>query len=208
MQVASNTPPAQESVNIKSLFKKLAKVVVFVGIVWAGAALLNAFVFQTYYVNGLSMTPTLQDSDRLIVTKIEKTGASITGKEFIPERGDIVVLSSEVSTFTEAQHEQIIKRVVALPGERITIQNGEVKIYNTEKPEGFNLNKELQLQLASTYTVSPIDTTVPEDAVFVLGDNRTAGGSFDSRDFGPVNLSHIEGRLWMRILPFTQIHIF
>jgi signal peptidase I len=190
------------------LLKKFAKVLVFVGVVWAGAALLNAFVFQTYYVNGLSMTPTLQDSDRLIVTKLGKTGASITGKKLVPNRGDIVVLSSEVSTYTASQHEQIIKRVVALPGERVTIQNGEVKIHNSDNPDGFNLNKELDLQLSSTYTVKPIDTTVPEGAVFVLGDNRTAGGSFDSRDFGPVNLDHIEGILWMRILPFTQIHIF
>jgi signal peptidase I len=190
------------------LFKGLAKVLAFGIIVFAGAALLNAFVFQTYYVNGHSMQPTLHDSDRLIVNKVSVTRAAIGGGSFVPERGDIVVLSSQVSQFTAARNEQIIKRVIGLPGERITIERGTVTVYPSDSGQGIKVDNELGLQLAPTYSNQPIDVSVPEDSIFVLGDNRDAGNSYDSRDFGPVSLSLIEGTLWVRVLPLSDMRVF
>jgi signal peptidase I len=211
-QVSGNSQetlsPKPATLSLGPLFKKASKVMVFLGVIWAGAALLNAFVFQTYYVNGLSMLPTLNDSDRLVVSKVSKTQAAVTGGTLMPKRGEIIVIDSQVSTFTAARNEQIIKRVIGLPGERVTVEQGKVTIYNESSPKGFNPDSQLGLQLAPSHTTSPIDIEVPDDSVFVMGDNRAAGGSLDSRDFGPVRLDLIEGILWVRILPLDQVHIF
>lgn len=180
----------------------------FIGIVIGGAALLNAFVFQSYYVDGLSMQPTLGDDDRLIVSKIERTAAQLAGGEYVPKRGQIVVIDSNVSSITQARNEQIIKRIIGLPGDTVKINSGIVKVYNADHPEGFDIDKTLDLKVPSTFTTSPVNITVPPDHVFVLGDNRAEGGSLDSRIFGPVSTDLVKGRLAIRVLPLSEAGIF
>ncbi len=182
--------------------------VAFVGFVWGGALLLNAFVFQSYYVEGLSMTPTLQDDDRLIVSKIEHTNAQVRRSAYVPTRGQIVVIDSKVSDFTQVRNEQIIKRVIGLPGETIRINDGTVTIFNTTSPNGFNVDESLGLDLSPTYHEQPVVVQVPNDSVYVLGDNREQGGSYDSREFGPVKTDLLLGRLWVRVLPIRQADVF
>jgi len=188
--------------------KAFLSVVAFVGGVIVAAILINHFVFQSYYVDGTSMTPTLRNNDRLIIDKVERTVALAGGKHYIPKRGQIVVLDSSLVDRT-GHNEQLIKRVIGLPGETIDIKtDGTVTIHSKERPEGFDPDQELDLHLATTYVESALSVTIPDNEVFVMGDNREPGGSFDSRSFGPVESDKIQGRLIARIFPLNETKIF
>jgi len=180
---------------------------IFVATVVIAALLINQFIFQSYYVDGTSMTPTLQNNDRLIIDKTGKTIAGIEGKAYVPNRGDIVILDSSIMD-QYGHDEQLIKRVIGLPGETIDIQDGIVTIKNAAHPDGFNANQELGLHLASTYSDGPLEVKIPAGCVFVMGDNRVQNGSFDSRSFGAVPTTKIQGRLALRIFPFNQVRTF
>lgn len=153
------------------------------------------------------MTPTLQNSDRLIIEKVSRTIAHIQGKKYIPQRGQIVVLDSAIMG-SNGHKEQLIKRVIGLPGDTVLISDGIVTIKNKEFPQGFDANVSLGLSLEDTYISQPYEKTIPEGEVFVMGDNRVEGGSQDSRFFGPIKSEDIEGRLWARILPLNQAQLF
>lgn len=183
--------------------------VVFVFGVVGVAAMLNTFVFQSYYVEGLSMTPTLQDNDRLVVSKLERTVSDAKQEDYIPERGQIVVLDQSASSLGGAENEELIKRVVGLPGDRIEIQDGTVTVFNAANPAGFDVDRRLGLSLGPTYTErGGASYSVGVGEVFVLGDNRGPGGSYDSRVFGAVDTGKIVGRLWLRILPLDKAGVF
>lgn len=188
--------------------KSILSFIVFVVSIFAAAFLINQFVFQSYYVEGTSMTPTLQNNDRLIISKVERTLAGVQGKPYIPERGQIVVLDSSIMGLN-GQHEQLIKRVIGLPGDRLHIEAGTVVITNQQHPDGYDVTKDLGLtNLQATYTEEPLDLVVPQDRVFVMGDNREQGGSYDSRAFGPIEGNQIQGRLWGRVLPLEKAQLY
>lgn len=170
------------------------------------ALLLNLFVFQSYYVDGESMSPTLHTDNRLIVSKLERTLARLNNKPYVPQRGQIVVLNGKASPSTTTQAPELIKRVIGIPGDTVTINNGVVTIKNNTNPE-FNVDETLGLNLDPTYSEG-LTITIPEGKVFVLGDNRSRGESLDSRSFGLVDTSLIDGRLWARIMPFSQRRVF
>ncbi|HWZ65347.1 MAG TPA: signal peptidase I [Patescibacteria group bacterium] len=184
-----------------------ASLALFIGGVFGAAMLINQFIFQAYYVDGTSMTPTLHNNDRLIIDKFSKTLAAVQSKPYIPERGQIVVLDSSLLD-QNGNNEQLIKRVVGLPGDIIDIKDGVVTIKNSGHPDGFNLDSSLGLKLAPTYSIASTEITVPKDEVFVMGDNRAPNGSFDSRSFGPIDSKKIQGRLLARIYPFSDGRLF
>ncbi len=188
-------------------FKPVISVVGFIAGVVVSAMAINAFIFQSYFVQGSSMVPTLHNNDRLIIDKIGHTFATIQGKAYIPNRGDIIVIDSNLVDAT-GQPEQLIKRVVALPGERITVENGVVTVFNNEFKNGKKVDDILGLTIDKVYPAEKIDTKVGSDEIFVMGDNRNPGGSLDSRVFGPVKASAIEGKLWARVLPFNSVRTF
>lgn len=208
--------PQQNSRDIEALIahshrlhrlKTFASFLVFVAGVVIAAFLINQFVFQSYYVDGTSMTPTLQNDDRLIIDKIDHSIANLQGKAYIPQRGQIIVLDSSIVGLNGHQ-EQLIKRVIGLPGDTINIQNGVVTIKNKDNPNGFDVEKQLGLTLQPTFVESPQQWTIQDDQVFVMGDNRVENGSYDSRAFGPIDADKIVGRLWARILPFDKAQVF
>jgi len=170
------------------------------------ALLLITFVFQSYVVDGPSMKQTLQDGDRLIVVKTGKTMSALRNDAYIPDRGDIIVFA-RFGTFDPIAggERQLIKRVVGLPGERITVSNGVVTVFNEEEPEGFNPDTTggYSNLLASRGGNNSVDITIPDGQVFVMGDNRS--NSQDSRVFGPIDSSEIIGRLALRIYPFDSV---
>lgn len=170
------------------------------------ALTLTAFVFQSYEVDGPSMETTLQNQDRLIVYKLPKTVARITGKAYLPHRGDIVIFNRvENAAFGSQQNRQLIKRVVALPGERVVVKNGVITVFNTDHPEGFKPDDAPYGKVIVT-TPGDVDLTVPEKSVYVCGDNRT--NSLDSRYFGPVEAKDIVGKLALRVYPFGKSKVF
>jgi len=180
--------------NVKSILATIAILVIAPLI----AVILTTFVFQSYEVDGPSMETTLQNRDRLIVVKLPKTIAKFTRKQYVPQRAEIVIFNLDEGSLGKRQ---LIKRVIALPGERITIKNSKVTVYNEENPDGFNPDS-APYGSVITYTSGDIDLVVPEGSVFVCGDNRP--NSLDSRAFGPVPLDNVVGRLALRVYPFNK----
>lgn len=172
------------------------------------ALLLTAFVFQSYQVDGQSMQNTLQDNDRLIIWKLPRTWARITGHQYVPKRGDIIIINeADLSACAQPGSKQIIKRVIGLPGEHVVYGNGTYTVYNKAHPKGFDPDTTLPYGKADTALLSDpqspnVDVTLTSDELFVSGDHR--GNSCDSRELGPVTTSQIVGKLVLRILPLSQ----
>lgn len=171
------------------------------------AVLLTLFVFQSYQVDGPSMEPTLQNNDRLIVWKFGRTWSKITGHQYVPNRGDIIILNeSGLASFgSDSDEKQLVKRVIGLPGDHVVIKNNVITVYNTEHPQGFQ--PDVSLPYGSKTAIPPtpddIDVTLSDTELFVCGDNRPQ--SLDSRRFGPIQTSQVVGKLVARILPLNAI---
>lgn len=171
------------------------------------ALLLINFVFQSYEVDGPSMEPTLQNHDRLIVDKIPRTVARITGHSYIPHRGDVVIFNQHgLFSFTGQEEKQLIKRVIGLPGERVKVKDGNITIYNKKSPKGFNPDKNDTWGRIIKNTPGETDLTLGKNEVFVCGDNRS--NSLDSRIFGAVPANNIVGKLSFRIFPIGNATTF
>lgn len=163
---------------------------------------IRAFVFQTYEVFGSSMSPTLSEQDRLIVFKLGKVTSNLFG-EYVPKRGEIVVFDSPKN-----DNLQLVKRVIALPGERIVIESGEITVFNEEFPDGFDPDLEFVDTLSYPKTGN-VDLTVPEGEIFVAGDNRATGKSLDSRnDLGTIPVENVVGDLIFRHVPLSDAGTF
>lgn len=165
------------------------------------AVFLTAFVFQSYEVDGPSMETTLQNRDRLIVWKVPRTWSRITGHDYTPTRGEVVIFVKH-GLYEDAsqQEKQLIKRVVGVPGDRVVVANNEIKIYNSEHPDGFNPDAEHEYTANIVKpTTGNVDVVVKEGEVFVNGDNRV--NSLDSRTFGVVSTHDIVGKMVLRIWP-------
>lgn len=185
--------------NIKGILSTIAILIIAPLI----ALSLTAFVFQSYEVDGPSMETTLQNKDRLIVYKLPRTIAKLTGHDYIPKRADVIIFTRQDSIeFGSNKPRQLIKRVIALAGERVVVKDGVLTVYNSERPEGFQPDKIAPYGKVIGTTAGDIDLTVPEGYVYVCGDNRPQ--SLDSRSFGPVPLKDIVGRLSLRVYPFNK----
>lgn len=171
------------------------------------AVVINQFVFQSYFVDGESMSPTLHSNDRLIVSRVERTIGLATSGKYVPERGQIIVINGEASPASADRAPELIKRVIGLPGETIVIKNGNITVL-TKNNGAIDPDELLGLSLEDTYSANTIEVTIPNDSVYVIGDNRSPGGSLDSRSFGPVKTKFIDGRLLIRIMPFDSTRVF
>jgi len=167
------------------------------------AILLTLYVFQSYQVDGPSMQNTLHNNDRLIVWKLPRTWARITGHQYVPKRGDIVIFTETgLSNYGDTQNtKQLVKRVIGLPGDHVVVQNGVITIFNKQHPHGFDPDKTLAYGKAGAipYTSGDINITLGKNQLFVCGDNR--GDSLDSRIFGPIQTNQVIGQLVSRIYP-------
>ena len=173
------------------------------------AIFLTAFVFQSYQVDGQSMETTLQNGDRLVVWKMARTWSRITRHPYIPNRGDVIIFNEPLEKlygYDQSGDKQLIKRVIALPGERVVVQNGVLTVYNSKNPQGFQPDKTLPYGKNIPPTNIDTDLVVPAGEVFVCGDNRP--DSLDSRTFGPISLNQIVGKLELRVLPLNKAERF
>ncbi|MBI3624391.1 signal peptidase I [Candidatus Saccharibacteria bacterium] len=171
------------------------------------ALVLIGYVFQSYEVDGPSMETTLYNHDRLIVDKIPRTLARLTGHAYIPKRGDIIIFVKRgLFEFGSADNKQLIKRVIGLPGERVVVTNGVLTVYNNQHPKGFQPDLDPRYSSMIKTTPGSVDLTVGKDEVFVCGDNRT--NSLDSRYFGTIPVGNIVGKLAFRIFPINKAESF
>lgn len=174
------------------------------------AILLTLYVFQSYQVDGPSMELTLQHNDRLIVWKLARTWSRITGNQYVPNRGDIIILNeSGLASFgSDADKKQLVKRVIGLPGERVVVKDNVVTVYNRDHPQGFQPDATLPYGKETAIPPTPdnVDVTLSETELFVCGDNRPQ--SLDSRRFGPIQTDQVVGKLVARILPLSNVKKF
>lgn len=179
--------------------KKALKLVIAVVLALVAALVINGYVLQVYEVDGMSMEPTLQSGHRLAIWKLPY----VVNTNRIPERGQIVIVTHESSPSMETSY---IKRVIGLPGERIVINSGKVSIYNKTSPNGFSPDESIGYKDALSETYGTADMVIPENAVYVIGDNRVEGGSIDSRsELGVIRLDQIQGQAAIRIFPINKL---
>ncbi|WP_078390779.1 signal peptidase I [Shouchella patagoniensis] len=151
------------------------------------AFIIRTFVMTSFEVRGISMVPTAQDGEKFIVNKLSYRFGE-------PDRFDLIV-------FHATEEESYIKRVVGLPGDTIRYENDELFINDEEIDEPFL--EEARLAFSGQYTNDyEFEETVPEDHVFVMGDNRPK--SLDSRSIGPVHEDEIIGKVGIRFWPLSE----
>lgn len=197
----------QEQAEQSASLADTIKTIIWGFINWVAAPLLivfilHNFVFQAYHVDGSSMTPTLHTADYMIVSKVENSLARLSGKPYIPRRHQVIVFA-----YPKDPSLIFIKRVTALPGERVVVKNGTITVYNSEHPDGF-VPDDASFERAASYTEGDIDEIVPEGSVFVVGDNRLPSGSFDSREWGMLPSEDIIGNAVIRLLPLDGFRFF
>jgi len=151
------------------------------------------YLIQPFYVKGASMEPTFHDYEYLIIDEISYR---FNG----PQRGDIIVLKDPRN-----RSQYFIKRVVGLPGEKITIKDGIVNITDENYPEGIEINESAYLT-SEVYTQGFENLVLNDGEYYVLGDNRSS--SLDSRIIGPILRKDIVGRAWIRAWPFNKLKHF
>jgi len=207
-QHAHTAEPSQPSAG-----KKLRSTLSTIGILLLApliAFFLTWYVFQSYQVDGPSMQNTLHNNDRLIVWKLSRTWARITGHQYVPKRGDIIIFTqSGLANYGDAQDaKQLVKRVIALPGEHVVIKNNVITVYNKANPEGFQPDNTLPYGRngAIPPTMNNVDVTLSDSQLFVCGDNRP--DSLDSRIFGPIQTNQVVGKLVARIFPLSDVEKF
>jgi signal peptidase I len=199
------SPPHPEERSRPPLWRELPVLLV---LALAIALVIKTFVAQAFFIPSESMLPTLKVGDRVIV---EKIGYRIGD----PARGDIVVFEREADlqapepglwtkvgdSFRElfglpvAGREDLIKRVIAVEGDRIEARGGIVFVNGRMIDEPYLRDD----TVTSDFSV----TTVPPDTVWVMGDNRA--GSGDSRGFGPVPVDEIVGEAVFIVWPFSDL---
>lgn len=174
------------------------------------AFLVKTFVAQAFFIPSGSMLPTLEDGDRVVVSRLAY-------RIHEPRRGDVVVFEApsnlpdengddplpvrafrgffETVGVMHPSAEDFIKRVVGLPGEEIEGRDGRIWI------DGRPLDEPYLIEGIDVGTFAP--ETVPDGHVFVMGDNRE--NSRDSRYFGPVPMEKIVGRAALKIWPPARV---
>jgi len=169
-------------------------VLVIVGAI-ALALIVKLFLLQAFYIPSLSMYPTLNVGDRVLVNKLSYRLHDVN-------RGDVVVFERPASE-TSSTIPDLIKRVIGLPGESITIEDGSVFVDGKRLDESYLPDGTVTSTAnAPNKCTRDAPCIVPEGQVWVMGDNR--GDSKDSRYFGPIDESTIVGRAFITVWPLGR----
>lgn len=151
------------------------------------------FIFASYKVNGDSMNPTLDHGDRVLVLKLNYINIPIINKKIIinnPKKDSIIAFQKADEGI------ELVKRVIALPPEKIDIKNRTVFINDKIQERGIGV----------TFPHSDFPVILENNCIFVMGDNRNS--SNDSRRFGCVPIENIDGQVAMRVWPINKFKLF
>ena len=148
---------------------------------------IRTYVAEARYVPTGSMEPTIEINDRFMMDKLSYRWQD-------PHRGDIVVFTPPKALLEQNMKDNLVKRLIGLPGDRVEIKNGTVFINGTVLAESYT--KE-----AAHYDMPTV--IVPDHQYLMLGDNRN--NSYDSHYWGFVPRKNIIGRAWVRYYPFDRL---
>jgi signal peptidase I len=165
-------------------------VIIFLGI--------QTFVAQPFKVQQQSMETTLMPDQYVLVDKLTPRWSAYT-------RGDIVVFDPP-ETWSSGAGVPFIKRVIGLPGDEVELRDGLVYVNGVKLDEPYIFKDEDGVPQTTDPTAGgATEWLVPDGELFVMGDHRD--NSADSRNFGPIELTHVVGRAWLRYWPFDTFGI-
>ena len=142
-------------------------------------------VLQPHKIKGESMEPNFHDGEFLLTDKV-------TYRFGEPKRGDVIVFKAPPD-----YNDEFIKRVIGVPGDEVRVQEGKIYVNGQELKEDYI--PESTTTKSSRFATEGKALVVPEDSLFVLGDNRDH--SLDSRSFGFIEDQFISGRAWLVYWP-------
>ncbi len=151
------------------------------------ALFIRAYVVEARVIPSGSMLPTIEEGDRVLVNKVVYHTRE-------PERGEIIVFEAPI--IMEDSQDDFIKRVVGLPGDKVEVKEGKVFVNETPIEEDYIAEK-------PNYVYGPVE--VPDDALFVMGDNRNA--SYDSHMWEDswLRLDKVKGEAFVRYWPLNRL---
>jgi len=156
----------------------------------SAAFLIRAYVFQTFYIPSVSMVPTLQVGDRIIVSKLSTAFGDIN-------RGDVIVFKHpprEQCGGDTGPNSDLVKRIIGMPGDELTSRNNNIYVNGKKLVEHWQHDPTLGSDIGYV--------KVPKGQYFMMGDNRPS--SCDSRMWGTLSKSLIVGKVVLRIWPLSH----
>jgi signal peptidase I len=184
-------PEAAAEVEERNPLKTALEWVAILAVALIAAFFINAFFIKAFWIPSESMDPTLKINDRVLVNKLSYKLHDI-------HRKDIVVFERPpAEQGGDPSIKDLIKRVIALPGEKVEGRGGHIWINDKQLNEPY-LPKD-------TTTLDFPAQTIPPKNYWVMGDNRLR--SQDSRYFGPISKDLIVGRAFIRIWPVNHLHL-
>ena len=185
-----SSPPASQGVQLVREWVTVLVVALVIAIT------VRTLILQQFYISGPSMEATMFQDNRVLVNKLSYRLHDI-------HRGDVVVFDRVTVDGQIVQHDDLIKRVIAVGGETISIKDCQVFINGKLLVESYLNEYDLaQTALEDRCRVPMMDDMkIPDNQLFVMGDNRPQ--SFDSRMFGPIEEVLVVGRAFVIIWPFS-----
>ena len=169
----------QEAGRKRSLPGLIGEILLIVVAAFVIALLVQAFLVKPFTIHQVSMRPTLEEHDRILLNRLAYRFQQ-------PARGDIIVFHSP-----EDSSEDLVKRIVGVAGDRIEVKGGKLYRDGLAQDEPCLLEQVIQGDTP--------EEVVPDGYVFVMGDNRN--NSLDSRRFGPISKSMIIGKAFVVYWP-------
>ena len=170
-----------------------------IGVALLIAFVVRGFVLQQFYISGPSMESTMFQNNRVLVNKLSYRLHDI-------HRGDVVVFDRVTTDGVEVQHDDLIKRVIGVAGDTVSIAGCVVSVNGSQIDEPYLNGYDLaQQNLEDRCRVPEMASAIVEPGhLFVMGDNRPQ--SFDSRMFGTIEEDLVVGRAFVIIWPLGSFH--
>jgi len=187
----------EEVASSSDSFKAVRDWVIVLVVALVVALGIRTYVLQQFYISGPSMETTLYQPNRVLVNKLAYRLHDVN-------RGDVVVFDRVTSNGESIQHDDLIKRVIGLPGEKISISKCVVYVNKVALKEPYLDSRDTEQEDLNERCRQPdmAELIVPAKQVFVLGDNRPQ--SMDSRMFGSVDKNRIVGRAFVVLWPLSR----